>query len=948
MKKIKNIDSVSALLMLFIFLLSFLFYYLYMIEQNVENYNKNHNKLIDMQLLNKGFDDFSLSSSELSNYNLVNDEIENFTRLFIELKNNIDLNYPEDKVLAQKIAVIQTQFEKKAEDIEYFKSLNSALISGSHFLFDLQRSISESKEISGDTKSLVNEALFYLFQFTKSDYIDKSYVSNKLSKVQQQLDKKKIVLVANFYNQSTVLLDTLTSYRNISSDIRANELGSLLDELENNLDEKYEYYLVEQQVIVSFFFIFTIVILVSLIFFYIRSLKTKKELLAFNYAVQHSDNAIVMTDPDKNIIFVNEVFEKTTGYSSEEVMGENPRILKSNQQDEQTYVDMKERLASGKSWEGELINKRKDGTLLYERASIIPIFSNEKLINYLAIKLDITEYIEQNMRLQQAASVFENTEEVIIIADKNAEVVTVNKAFTDIYGYTIDEIKGTNLSVLHSGAQDKNFYLHMWDKILHYDFYRGKIINKTKSGEEIPVWVTIKAIRDKSGQIINYTAVQTDLRAIENSEAKAEYLAYHDPLTGLYNRVSFEEYLTQTLTVVKRQEKKLAILFIDLDRFKIINDTLGHDIGDEVLISVTKRLKHILRESDYISRWGGDEFVVILQDVMSDTLVATVARKIIDSIKEPIHIGYHNFNITASIGISLYPNNADDAKTLIKYADSAMYLAKENGKNSFRFYTTELSLETEERLNIDIALHSALEKNEIYVVFQPQYNLATKQIVSVEALVRWENETLGFVPPDKFIPIAEDNGFIVELGYFIFEESCKALKKMKTAGLELQRIAINVSSIQFKEPNLIEALLSIVNRHELDPSEIEIEITERFLMENTTKNIRTLQSFRDYGFKISIDDFGTGYSSMSYLKQLPIDTIKIDKSFVDDIGENSSDNAIIEAIIALSKTLNYSIVAEGIETGAQEQFLADINCDIGQGYLFSRPILLEEVIARFE
>ncbi|QOP41215.1 EAL domain-containing protein [Sulfurimonas marina] len=947
MKKTNNIDSVSVLLTLFIFLLSLVFYYLYKIEQSVENYHTNHNKLIDMQLLNKGFDDFSLSSSELSNYNLVNAELEKFSKLLIELKNNIEVDYPDDKVLAQKLVIIQADFEKKEDDIEYFKSLNSALISGSHFLFDLQRSISDSKEISSDTKSIVNEALFYLFQFTKSDYIDKSYVSSKLAKVQQPLDKKKIILVTNFYNQSTVLLDTLTSYRNISSDIRANKLGSLLKELETNLDEKYSYYLVEQQVIATFFFISTVIILVALIFFYMRSLKTKKELLAFNYAVQHSDNAIVMTDPDKNIVFVNEVFEKTTGYCSDEVIGENPRILKSNKQDEQVYVDMKKRLANGKSWEGELINQKKDGSLFYERASIIPIFSNDKLINYLAIKLDITEYIEQNMRLQQAASVFENTEEVIIIADENANVVSVNKAFTDIYGYTIDDVKGTNLSILHSGAQDKNYYLHMWDKILHNDFFRGKIINKTKSGEEIPVWVTIKAIRDKTGKISNYTSVQTDLRAIENSEAKAEYLAYHDPLTGLYNRVSFEEYLTQTLAVVKRQDKKLAILFIDLDRFKIINDTLGHDIGDEVLISVTKRLKHILRESDYVSRWGGDEFVVILQDVPSDTLIATVARKIIDSIKEPIHIGYHNFNITASIGISMFPDNGSDTKTLIKYADTAMYLAKESGKNSFRFYTSELSLETEERLNIDIALHSALEKNEIYVVFQPQYNLETKKIVSVETLVRWENDTLGFVAPDKFIPIAEDNGFIIELGYFIFEESCKAFKQMKASGLELQRIAINVSSIQFKEPNLLEALISIVKRHELEASEIEIEITERFLMENTDKNIKTLQSFRDYGFKISIDDFGTGYSSMSYLKQLPIDTIKIDKSFVDDIGENSSDNAIIEAIVALSKKLNYSIVAEGIETGSQEQFLESIKCDIGQGYLFSRPILVEELIARF-
>ena len=307
----------------------------------------------------------------------------------------------------------------------------------------------------------------------------------------------------------------------------------------------------------------------------------------------------------------------------------------------------------------------------------------------------------------------------------------------------------------------------------------------------------------------------------------------------------------------------------------------------------------------------------------------------------------HHLITTASIGISLYPENGKDANTLIKHADSAMYLAKDMGKNNFRYYTTELSKEIQNKLDIDMALHNAIEKNEIYMVFQPQYDLKTKQIISVEALVRWENDELGFVPPDKFIPIAEDSGTIVSLGYFIFEESCKAYKKMCENNLNIKQIAINVSSIQFKEPHLLETFISIAKRHNIEPSEIEIEITERFIMEHTIANINMMQNFRNYGFKISIDDFGTGYSSMSYLKQLPVDTIKIDKSFVDDIEHNSSDNAIIEAIIALSKTLGYSIVAEGIETKEQEEFLERVHCDIGQGYLFSKPLSYDDLIQRF-
>ncbi|WP_428737776.1 sensor domain-containing protein [Sulfurimonas sp.] len=947
MKRIASINPITIFLVLFITLLISLFYYLYQIEQSVEKYHENHDKLIALRFLDKGFNDFALASNELSNYNNLNHDIETFRITLSELYEALLIDYKDVPSLKNDLNNIHIVFSAKVEELEYFKSLNSTLIGGSHFLFDLQRSISEDKNISSDMKSLVNETLFYLFQSSQSAYIDKSFIVQKLEKIKKLNQKRHTVLIENFYEQSEILLDTLSAYRNTASTVRKSSLEKRLSHLHDKLDIRFQKYLLEQQFIATFFFVSTIFTLIIFMLLYLKTLKNQKELFAFKYAVQHGDNSIVITDPEKNIIFVNEVFEKTTGYSKSEALGKNPRILKSDLQEPQTYAEMHERLEQGKSWEGELINKRKDGSLFYERASIIPIFLNKKLINYIAIKLDITQYIEQNKVLRQAASVYDNTEEAIIIADVEGNVVSVNKAFSEIYGYTIDDLFGKNLSTLHSGKQDQNFYKHMWDEIIHNDVYKGKITNKTKDGQEIPVWVTIKAVKDKNNQVVNYTAVQTDLRAIEKSEAKADYLAYHDPLTGLYNRVSFEEFLAHTLLIAKRAQKQFAVLFIDLDRFKVINDTLGHDIGDKVLVSVTERLKNILRESDFISRWGGDEFVVILNDVISESLVATVARKIIEGLKEPIYVEHHHFIITASIGISMYPINGSDTKTLIKYADSAMYQAKDRGKNNFYFYTQQFSLETEEKLNLDIALHSALEKNEFYMVFQPQYRLEDKKVVSVEALVRWENETFGLVPPDKFIPIAEDNGYIIDLGYFIFEESCKKFKEMKDAGIALQWVAINVSSIQFKEVNLLEALVSTVKRYNMKPSEVEIEITERFLMDNTEANIRKLQEFREYGFKISIDDFGTGYSSMSYLKQLPIDTIKIDKSFIEDINDGSSDNAIIEAIIALSKTLGYSIVAEGIETTDQEYFLKQHKCDLGQGYLFSKPKMSDEIIQQF-
>jgi len=947
MKTVGKFDKTSFLLFLFMLVLSLLFFYLYTVEKSIQNYNVIHDKVVKLKLIDKELDDFSVTINHFSNYDIVNKHLAEFRKTYQELNQNLQTHYKNNRKVESNLEKIHTCFQEKADNIEYFKSLNAALISSSHFLFDLQRTIAEDKVISLKAKNLINETLFYLLRYTSSDYIDKFYVVQKLDEVKKLTRYKKEPYIYNFYSQSSIMLNVLANLKQQSYLISHSHLYASITRLHKILDIIYKNNLAIQKLIGLLFFISTIIILIILIITHIHSLKDERELLAFKYAMQHSDNTIVITDSDRKITFVNDIFEKTTGYSEKEVLGENPRILKSNQHSDEFYKELNEKLDKGEKWEGEFINMRKDGSLLYEKASIVPVFLNDKLISYLAIKLDISEYIEQNMKLAQAASVFENTEEAIIITDEDGKVTSINSAFTKIYGYTLDELEGKDLSILQSGMQDKNFYQDMWHQIIENGLWRGKIINKTKKGDIIPVWSTIKRISDKYGNVVNYTAIQTDLRELENSQAKADYLAYHDPLTGLYNRVNFEEYLSHALFVAKRNEKLLAILFIDLDRFKVINDTLGHDIGDEVLITVAERLKGALRESDFISRWGGDEFVVILENIVTAEEAARVATNIINTLKEPMDIKTHHLITTASIGIALYPENGEDANTLIKHADSAMYLAKDMGKNNFRYFTDELSKEIENKLDIDMALHNAIKKNEIYMVFQPQYSLQTKEIIAVEALVRWQNAQLGFIPPDKFIPIAEDSGTIVPLGYFIFEESCKAFKAMKEQNLLLEQIAINVSSIQFREPQLLERFLSIAKSYDLKPQEIEIEITERFLMEQTLENIKLLKSFQESGFKISIDDFGTGYSSMSYLKQLPVNTIKIDKSFVDDIAPGSSDNVIIEAITALSRTLGYSIVAEGIETAEQEEFLASIHCDLGQGYLFAKPLSFDEIINRF-
>ncbi|MEN4053918.1 EAL domain-containing protein [Sulfurimonas sp. NWX79] len=943
-EKFKQTDRTTFILFIFILFVFIMFVTGYKIKEGMSHYALQSNKITTLQLIDKELYSFTFTTNKFTNYDEIDKQENKFHQILKRVSSDLQKYNTDTSVLLKDIS---KNFQKKVEDLEYFKAQNSTLINSSHFLFDLQRTISDASEISLQAKNLTNETLFYILRYASSDYIDKKIIDKKLNKLKIIANNEKKQYLYTFYRHSKVMLQTLQSLKEVSQEIQINPLYQQIEMLKLHITRDYEKSLQYQTWLLNTFFFFAVFILFALILSHLESIKIKKELLAFKYAVEHSDNIVVITDIERKIIYVNETFEKATGYKAKEVLGENPRILKSDIQDENVYEELNTKLAKGEKWDGQFINKRKDGTILYEKASIVPVFIEGKLVNYIALKLDITAYIEKNKKLVQAATVFENTEEAIIIADAEGKVVSVNRAFTNIYGYMLKQIQGKNLSFLQSGAQDKYFYEDLWNQLLKNGIWKGKLVNISSAGELIPVWTTIKQITNDKGNVANYTAVQTDLRELETSQKKADYLAYHDALTELYNRTHFEEYLFHALAVARRNQTILAVLFVDLDRFKIINDTLGHDIGDEVLQGVASRLKATLRDSDFISRWGGDEFVVILENLESASDAAIVATNIIKNLAEPIKINEHSLVTTASVGIAIYPENGEDVNTLVKHADSAMYFAKETGKNNVRYYTKELSQNIQYKLNIDMELRSALQNNEFHMVFQPQYKLSTNSIFSIEALIRWQNPTLGNVPPDKFIPVAEENGVIITLGYFVFEESCKAFKQMHQSNTQIKYIAINVSSLQFKEPNLLENFLAILKRHNVKPSEIEIEITERFVMEQTVASMSILQNFRDHGFKISIDDFGTGYSSMSYLKQLPVDTIKIDKSFVDGIAQESSDNIVIEAIIALAKTLGYTVVSEGIETEEQEDFLSKANCDLGQGYLFSKPVRCEEIMERF-
>ncbi|WP_415406235.1 EAL domain-containing protein [Sulfurovum sp. CS9] len=695
-------------------------------------------------------------------------------------------------------------------------------------------------------------------------------------------------------------------------------------------------------------FLLTFLILIILVYKYLQLRKTTRELQAFRHAIENSDNAIMITNADREIQYVNDTFELHSGYTKDEVLGENPNILKSYLHSDDFYKNMNELLDQGEEWHGELINRRKDDSLLYEKASIIPIYVEGELAQYLAIKLDITDYVEQQQKLQQSAAVYETIGDGIMITDSEKKILSINPAFIQMFGYDEEELVGQEPMIITSIKHDRAFYKRMWYSLTTRDRWTGKIYNRTKSGKVLPIWLTITVVRDKIGAIANFIAIYTNLEEIIEMEEKADFLAYHDSLTHLPNRAHFEREIVHIFDLAKINAEMIAVLFIDLDRFKVINDTLGHYVGDEMLVYLAKRIKNILRKDDLFARIGGDEFVIILDPVKTREEAALMAEKILAVTKEPIEVQNYHLTTSASIGIALYPNDGLGKNEIIKHADSAMYHAKESGKDRYEFYTEQLSIDIQMRLDLEQELKHALKKKELYLHYQPQYDLENRKVFGAEALLRWYNPSLGQVPPDVFISVAEETGIIIDIGYFVFEEACREFMHWKKQGLDIDSISVNISSIQFREEDIFEKFKKIIEKVGISPHNIDIEITESFIMEYSTTSLSILEDFRSIGCQISIDDFGTGYSSMSYMKSLPLDTIKIDKSFVMDLPYDTHDVEVSKAIIALSNSLGYKVIAEGIENELQEIFLRENGCNIGQGYYFGRPMDASAFVAFVE
>ena len=557
---------------------------------------------------------------------------------------------------------------------------------------------------------------------------------------------------------------------------------------------------------------------------------------------------------------------------------------------------------------------------------------------------DISQRRADDDSRRQAAAVFDATQDGVLVTDRELSVVHVNPAFTHITGYSTEEILGRQPRLLSSGRHDRAFYQRMWHALETRGAWSGEIWNRRKSGEIYPQWQCIRSIRDERGEISHYVAVFSDISALKRSQNELDHLAHHDPLSDLPNRLLFTERVENALKRAQ-SEQQGAVLLIDLDHFKHINESLGHNIGDLLLKAVGERLSTQLNDGMTLARLGGDEFGLLCESCLNTTQAATLAQQLLNSLGAPFNLGRHEFYMSASIGISLFPGDAVTLEQVLRNADSALSKAKSNGREGYAFYTQELTESARLRIELISALHHALDNHELRVYYQPLHDLASGELIGAEALVRWQHPQRGLIAPGEFIPIAEDCGLIGAIDTWVLEQACRQMVFWQQQPQKPRFVAVNVSSRVFGKGMLDRQVAQVLADTGLDPACLELEVTESAVMDDPDAALLLLGRLRDLGIRLAIDDFGTGYSSLARLKRLPVHKLKLDQSFVRGLPHDNDDAAITRAVIALGHSLNLKVLAEGIEEPGQLTFLREQGCDFGQGYLFGRPQPATESVA---
>ncbi len=679
-----------------------------------------------------------------------------------------------------------------------------------------------------------------------------------------------------------------------------------------------------------------------------RALAESEELT--RKVIQSAGDGIVIINEKGVIQSVNEAAMAIFGYKQEEMEGNNVSKLmpEPHRSNHNGYLEryMQSGVSDAIGSMRELQGQRQNGELFpLELVTTEVIHGSGRL--FVGMVRDISNRKKEEQELRLASQVMESSLESIVITDAGHNICAVNPAFTEITGYSAEEVIGHNPKMFSSGRQDKDFYQQMWADISQEGSWQGEIWDRRKNGETYPKWMSITGLKDSNGDITHYVSIASDITERKLSERRLEQLAHYDALTGLPNRMLLQDRLHHGINLCKRSHSHLALLFLDLDRFKAVNDNYGHEVGDQLLTAVAERLQGGIRESDTLARQGGDEFVIMLSEVHEPSDAGKVAEHLIESLQAPFHIDGKECFIGVSVGIAIYPDDGDTPDELARKADAAMYRAKETGGDSYSLYDQLIGEQTRRRLQVENSLRYAVTKNELELHYQPLVSLQTGKVVAVESLLRWQHAELGDISPAEFIPLAEDAGLINNIGHWGITQACEQFRRWCEQGVKLERLAVNLSPRCLLQPGLPEYIETLLKDNHIPASALELELTETTVMEYSGQAARFFETIENMGVRLAIDDFGTGYSSLAHIKQLPIHVLKIDRSFVRDIGLDSNDREIIRGVTALAHGLGLEVVAEGVETMQQFEFLKSLDCDLLQGWLYMPAVSGEEISRLF-
>jgi diguanylate cyclase (GGDEF)-like protein/PAS domain S-box-containing protein len=680
------------------------------------------------------------------------------------------------------------------------------------------------------------------------------------------------------------------------------------------------------------------------------ALKASEERLAL--ALDSAQEGMWDWDMKSNRVFYSRRYCEMLGYSPEEFGHDREAWLSRLHPEDRHLAEQRLRALIEERtpyYESIFRLRHRDGEhrWLYARGQLL-LDEEGQPSRFIGTSSDITQRRADEDSLRQAAAVFDSTLEGVLVTDRELNIVHVNPAFSRITGYAVEDVLGKSPNLFKSGHHDTAFYHSLWHALEQRGSWSGEIWNRRKNGEVFPMWQCIRSIHDENGNLSHYVAVFSDISAIKHSQRELDYLAHHDPLTTLPNRLLFGERIEQAIHRARSERRHGALLLVDLDNFKIVNESLGHNTGDQLLKLIGERLGADLEASVTLARLGGDEFGLLCNDCAQAEQASQLALHVLDSLSQPFSIAGETLFVGASIGISLFPDDGDSVEQLLRNADSALFRAKSSGRQTFSFYSQDMTTRARQRVKLEAELRQALELNQLRVHYQPIHRLEGGALLGAEALVRWQHPERGLVAPGEFIPIAEDSGLIGAIDAWVLEQACAQMVRWLAQGQTLEFIAVNVSSRLFSRGELDRRVEQVLRDSGLEPQRLELEVTESAVMDDPDRALELLQRLQGLGVRLAIDDFGTGYSSLARLKRLPVHKLKLDQSFVRGLPHDGEDAAIARAVITLGQSLGLRVLAEGIETEEQAAYLREIGCLLGQGYWFGRPQPAEQLLKQGE